>query len=540
MGLGREMGDDGSEAALGGARLTRREILHRGAAAGAVLGVGPLLAACGGSSSSSATTTTTGPQKRGGTLRVGLPQGGPADTIDGVKGLVIPDFARLNNLYDTVVTLDPHTHDIKLLLAEEFTPNATGTEWTIRLRDGIEFHNGKTLGADDLIFTMQHALDPKTASPNAANLGFVDPHSFKKLDARTLRVGMTRPFLFPFAFYQGLFVMPAGWDQKHPVGTGPFKFVSFTPGKQSVFTANENYWQGRPFVDELQLIDLTDDTARLNAQLGGQTDLLVSVPYASTQTIKSNSSQTLVVTPNDGFVPFAMNCATGPCADARVRQALRLIADRNQIINAAFSGFARLGNDLYAPNDPLFDHSLEQRKQDLEQAKSLLKQAGHLDTTFTFNAVPLVAGCVESAQVFAQNAKSAGVNMQVKQIDIGTFTTGFSKWQPLVSSQWPYNPWITQVIVADGPKAAYAETHFGDVDKPFAALFKQVIGEVDDTKRKQIAGEMQQIQWDRGGYLLWGFQTLVDAASTKVKGYITNDPVGWDFSSFAFRHVSFA
>ena len=104
------------------------------------------------------------------------------------------------------------------------------------------------------------------------------------------------------------------------------------------------------------------------------------------------------MTPSSGFIPFVMNCATGPCADPRVREAMRLLADRQQIINSALSGYARLGNDLYCPHDALYDQSIPQRTQDVEKAKSLLKQAGHLDTTFTFNTEPL-AGAVEAAQV---------------------------------------------------------------------------------------------------------------------------------------------
>ena len=291
MGLGRDMGPEGTESSSEKDRLTRREILQRGAGASALLGAGSLLAACGGGSSAATSSVSSGPQKRGGILRVGLDEGGPSDTLDGVKAFSTADFARLNNLYDPLVTVDTHTGAIKLLLAEEFTSNATATEWTIRLRSGVEFHDGKALGADDLIFTLQHALDPKTASPNAASLKFVDPHSFKKIDSRTVRVRMVRPYLFPYSFYQGLFIMPADWDRNHPVGTGPFKFESFTPGRQSVFTANDNYWQGRPFVDQLQLLDLTDATARLNAQLGGQTDMIVAVPFANAQTLKSTADR---------------------------------------------------------------------------------------------------------------------------------------------------------------------------------------------------------------------------------------------------------
>jgi peptide/nickel transport system substrate-binding protein len=516
--------------------LTRRSLFQVGAATAATLGVGSLASAC--SDTGTPSSTPAGKPKYGGVLRVGLPQGGTTDTIDAAKGALLPDYARRRNLYDSLVRLNPQTGEIENTLAEEITPNRDATEWTIRLRDGVEFHNGKTLEAEDLAFTLQRAFDPAIASPDAAQLKFLDPNSIKVIDKRTVRVGMLRPYLLPYSFHEGVALTPVGYDPQNPVGTGPFKFKSFTPGERSVFTAHDNYWQGRPFADELELIDLTDDTARLNAQLGGQTDLMVSVPYGNAQTLATTGGQTLVETPNDGYSPFAMNCAVPPFDDPRVRQAMRLLADRQAIIDSAFAGYGRIGNDLYAPSDPHFDSSIEQRVQDVDQAKFLLKQAGHEDTTFTFSAVPLVAGSFEAAQVFAQTAKSAGVNIKVEQVDVETYINGYGTW-PMVNSQWPYLPWITCLMASDGPGAAYPETQFGDVDQEFAGLFDQVVGELDDAKRTQVAADMQQIEHERGGYLIHSFTTLVDAASTRVTGYATENQVGWDFGSFEFRTVSF-
>jgi peptide/nickel transport system substrate-binding protein len=517
-------------------KLTRRAVLQRGAAAGAALGAGSFLTACLGDDDDSASSGSSGPANKGGTLRVGLPAGGPSDTINALTPILLTDFARANNLFDNALDVDANTQEIVPKLIEEFEPNSDATEWTFRLRKGVEWHDGKPLSADDLIYTIKAILDPETGSPFAAYIPSVDPKRLKKVDAHTVRIGLVQPFLLPFAF-TSIFIVPDGFDPKNPIGTGPFKYKSFTPGKQSVFTANPNYWDEGPFVDELVLIDLTDDTARLNAQMGGQTDLMAGVPYANAQTIESAGGMKLVEMPNDGFLPFVMNCTEAPFDDVRVRQAVRLLADRDQMVEAALSGYGKVGNDLYCPGDPLYDDSIEQREQDLEQAKSLLRQAGHLDTPLVFNAVPLATGCLESAQVLAENAKAAGVNMQVKRIDVGTFTSKFGTW-PLVSSQWPGIPWILQLIASDAPKGAYPETKFGDVDKEFAKLASQVVGELDEGRRKEIADEMQRIEWDRGGFVIWGFSALLGAATDKVTGYVT-DKAQWDFGDFAFRKVSF-
>lgn len=522
--------------------MTRRDVLQQGALAGAGVGAAALLAACGGSSGSNTTATSpaatpTGPQKHGGTLHVGIPTGSTSDTLDGLKPLVIIDFARQYQLYDHFMITNPNGV-IENYITDEVTPNKTATEWTLRLRKGMEFHNGKSAGADDVIFTFQRALNPKTAAPAAGLLKFVDLKTLKKIDPLTVRFSTTRPFVMPYALARyELVLQPVGFDPKNPVGSGPFKASSFTPGQRSVFLANENYWGGRPFVDQLVIIDLSDDTARLNAMLGGTTDMMVSVPYASVPQVKSASGIKLVVNPTGAWFPLVFNVTAAPYNDVRVRQAMRLLADRKQMISAAYLGYGVLGNDLYGLYDPLYDHSIPQRTPDPEKAKSLLKAAGHSSSSFTLVTANLGVGNIQAGQVFAENAKSAGVNVTAKQVDLATWDNSFSKW-PFTDSQWGYNGYAAQVLLADGPKPAYAETHFGDNDPEFAKLANELTGELDQTKQKQIADQMQQIQWDRGGYLVWSFQTLVDAASAKVTGY-TADKTGWSFGSFNFRKVSF-
>src|SRR5262249_7986342 len=152
-------------------------------------------------------------------------------------------------------------------------------------------------------------------------------------------------------------------------------------------------------VDTLTMIDLQDDTARTNAILGGNVDLVAEVPYASAPAVKANSGLNVITVPTGIWYPLVMNCMVKPCSDVRVRQALRLLADRPQMINATYLGNGRLGNDLYAIYDELlYDHSIPQRVQDVEQAKSLLKAAGQENFNFVLNAAPLGAGAVQACQ----------------------------------------------------------------------------------------------------------------------------------------------
>jgi peptide/nickel transport system substrate-binding protein len=519
--------------------LTRRDLMRRGAGAGlAVTTAGGLLAACG-SSKSSATATP----RKGGSLTVGLSSGSTLDTIDPAKQNLPPDAARCFNLYDPLVFLGAH-NVIENILADEFVPSsASADEWIVRVKPDIEFHNGKTLGADDVIFTLKRILNPKTGSTQTPLISkVIDPNGMTKVDARTARIKLTAPCAILDQILADVnispLITPVGFDPKHPVGTGAFKYVSFTPGVSSLFTAYDNYWQGRPHVDQLALTDLTDETARINALLGGQVDAIASVPFSSIATVKSASDLTLLETPSDGWYPFLMDCASKPFSDPRARQAFRLLADRPQLIEQAYLGHGQVGNDLYAIYDPDYDHALPQRHQDTAQAKSLLKQAGLEDYAFTFTAANLGPGSIQSSVAFGQQANAAGVKVKVQQVPVSVYLgPNWSKW-PLANDQWLGDPYLCQATVADGPNACFPDTHFGATDPEYAKLYYEAFKTVNPTLRKEIVLEMQRIQYDRGGYVVWGFLNTVDASSTKVKGWVL-DSTGRSFGSWKFKDAYF-
>ncbi|MCW2950987.1 MAG: putative peptide transporter,substrate-binding protein [Conexibacter sp.] len=535
------MEDEGSSERGKTDGVTRRDLLARGAVTGFALSAGGLLAACG-ANGTAPSPKATGIPKKGGVLRVGLPAGSSADTLDPNRIFAIPDYCRTLNLYDGFCYPNAQFTGVENRLAEEFTHNAKADEWTLRLKPGVEFHNGKTLTADDAIFSVKRILDPKETSPGRGLLGpVIDPKGITKLDARTVRFKLLRPYAdLPtlFANWTTCYVVPVGFDPKKPVGTGPFKFGSFAPGNNSVFTAFDNHWGGRPYLDQLVFTDLTDDTARLNALLGGQVDVIASVPFASIPTVKANSGLQLLEVASGAWFPLEMNCQAAPFNDVRVRQAFRLLADRKQMLDQAYLGHGVVGNDLYSIDDPDYAR-FPQRQQDVAQAKSLLRAAGRENDTFQLTVANLGPGCVEYSTSFAAQANAAGVKVTLNKIDPSVYGgPNYLKW-PLADSEWPNSlGYLTQVALTDGPRASYPETHFGDNDPQFASLYYQAIRTVDPAKRRELEHEMQQIQYERGGYLVWGFQNMVDAASTKVAGFAL-DKSGWPLGSANFKHVHF-
>src|SRR3984885_6560931 len=231
--------------------MTRRTLLENTAKGGVALSAGTLLASCGSSSSSSSSATAAGQTtssaasaKHGGTLHAGLTGGSSSDTTDPNTIVNNTDYARAANLNEGLVWLDANAQQYNRL-AEEMTPNKDATVWTIRLRKGGEFHNGKPLTADDLIYSINRVINPKSPGEAANALSGIIANKIKKLDNLTITVPFSKPYsTFPQSLANNItvYVLPTDFNPKKPIGTGPFKLASFNPGQQTVLGRNENNW----------------------------------------------------------------------------------------------------------------------------------------------------------------------------------------------------------------------------------------------------------------------------------------------------------
>lgn len=506
-------------------RLTRRDALRAGVLGAAALGAADLVAACGGSSATSSATSaaaTNGAPRVGGTLQAGLSGGTSSDTLDPHRAENLVDGARCFALYDSLVTFDKHAQ-ARLSLAEEFHPNATATEWTVRLRSGITFHDGSPLTADDVIFSYKRITNPKDPLIGAASMSWVDVPGIRKLDKLTLRIPCRRPFssLDELNACYNFQIVPVGFNPKRPIGTGPFKYVSFTPGQQSVFVRNPHYWGQGPYLEKLVIIDYADETSQINALLGGQVDVIDSLSAASIAPVQSGGGK-ILISLGGGHTPLTMRMDQAPFNDIRVRQAFRLIADREQLIKLIFNGHGTLGNDLFATQDPSYDHSLPQRHQDLEQAKSLLKQAGHENLTVELVTSEIAAGTVKLAQLYAEQASGAGVTINLRQITpTEFFGPNYTKWT-FSQDWWQYFPYMPRVQWSMMPTSPFNECH---VDDPiYNKLYVQAAATVDLAKRTEIIHEMQTREWHglSSGYVIPYFIPIIDAYATKVHGLRTS------------------
>jgi peptide/nickel transport system substrate-binding protein len=512
--------------------------------AGVALSASSLLAACGSSSSGGATTANHplgqkglvalpgGTPRRGGTFTVGVPSTGSEENLFPGTAAVSPDYVRDFNMYNFLFYVGRYVTPVEPGLALSAEPSKGATVWTFHLRPDVMWHDGKPFTSADVVYNFTALWSNPNDNYGASFLtGLVD---FKKVRARdklTVEVPLTKPMAqFPsiFTFYNFAVVQNGATKKstaQQPIGTGPFKYESFKPGSQSVFTKFDAYWEeGKPYVDKLVVnSSFTDPNSIENALLSGQIDLFPNIPLLTARSQLSSKQVQILQSPIAAIqYMFLMRIDKGPFVDNRVRTAFKLLADRGAMVEGTFVGFGEPAYDLLAPGTEYFLSDLK-RERDVEQAKSLLKQAGALDRTYVLPAADVFPGMVAGATLFAQQAQAAGVNVVVKQQNPVTYFTpaggflarpfGYEIDQVVPSLTVDYLAELT----ADCP---YPDTHWGSQSGGAAsqALIQKALSATERASATELWRQCQMEQYNEGGYLIWGNVGLVDAAATNVRG----------------------
>lgn len=517
-----------------GGTFGRRGFLGGVGALSASLWLGGGLSACSRSTHAAESAPRADEKPRyGGRVRWGVVDHDPAGGLDVHKptgtGSIIRGFALYAKLWEWSEDMVP-----RLALAEEAEPNADASAWTIRLKKGLEFHNGKTITADDVIFSVRRLTDPELAAPYGTLIHPLDRNRIEKLDKYTVRLHAKEGM--------GYLVLPDTWvnfggivpEDYHPitnpVGAGPYVFKEFRPGQRSLFTRFKNYYKpGLPYADELEIIDFSDQTSRLAALESGQLDVAYAVAPELKRLVAQSPRMQLVVSETYGWNGFNMNLDLEPFRDVRVRKAFRLLADRKELVQRVLNGEGKIANDLYSPQDPTFNHAIAQRPYDLAEAKALLKSAGYERLSVELVAAPQG---VSSAVVFAEQAKRAGIDIRIKKVDLATYNGPDKRsWQLSTGTQLGQS-FLCTGLNNDAPTSMANRTNFKD--EKFAELFHAALKERDVEKRKPLVHAAQEIQHERGGLLIWGFYNVLDAVTPRVGGVV---PERSHFSTWRFEKL---
>lgn len=502
--------------------LRRRGFL---AAASGAAGVGALaLTGCGTSGSTTPAGKGDGKPRRGGRLRAAFAGGGAGETLDPHLSNLFADVARAKALYDKLADYGPDL-SAQPRLASAWEPNAGLDRWKVTLRKAT-FHDGKPVTAADVLYSYRRIADPKKAFRARASLEPIDLKASRAVDARTVEFVLKRPTAeFPNVLATfGAYIIPEGagdFDTK-PVGSGPFRFVSFAPGKSAVFRRHDGYWDGAPHLDELEIVVANEESARVNALLGGQVEYAHELNPTTARAHEGKGQLTIVRLAGSAMQSFAMKTDRKPFDDKRVREAFFLIADRKELLDGALAGAGDIGNDLFGKGYEYYADGLPQRAQDLDRARFLLKKAGAEDLDVTLDTSPVAAGFTEAASIFRDQAAKAGVTVKVR--------TGSkdSYWQDILdggtlcsyrSGAMPIETHLSQRLLSDSTTNA---THWHHKD--FDALYQQAQSTKDTKQRAAVYDRMQRRLHAEGGFLVWGFADWIIGTARTVRGVATDAP----------------
>ncbi|MGJ5832715.1 ABC transporter substrate-binding protein [Streptomyces ossamyceticus] len=506
--------------------LRRRGLL---AATGAVtLGALALTACGGGGTDSGADGGDGGTPKRGGRLRAAFAGGGASETLDPHLANLFADVARAKALFDKLADYGADL-SAQPRLATKWEANRTMDRWQVTLRQAT-FHDGRPVTAKDVLYSYRRIADPEKAYRAKASLEPIDLEASRATGERGIEFVLKRPTAeFPNVLAAfGAYIVPenagrkAGDFDRNPIGSGPFRFVSFTPGRSAVLRRHDAYWEGAPHLDELEFVVANEESARVNALLGGQVEYAHELNPTTARAHEDKGQIEIVRLRNSAMQGFCMKTDRPPFDDRRVREAFFLIADRKELVDGALSGAGVVGNDLFGKGYEYYAADLPQREQDLDRAKSLLKQAGAEKLKVRLDTSAVAAGFTEAAGIFRDQAAKAGVTVEVRMGSKDSYWSDILDSGTLAcyrSGAMPIEAHISQRLLTGSTTNATRWRH-----KDFDALYRQAQSTRDRTERAAVYGRMQRRLYAEGGFLIWGFADWILGTAKNVKGVETGAP----------------
>ncbi len=458
--------------------------------------------------------------KKGGQLRLACTGGSISDSLD--PGQLTSQYNQFLNfqMRNCLVEID-HKSDAIPELAESWEPSPDAVTWTFKIRQGVEFHNGKTLEAKDVLYTMNHHRGEKSKS---GARGLLDPVKDIKIDGKdtvifTLKGG-NADFPYVLADYH-LTIFPDGTvgpEFEKGIGTGGYTLKSWEPGVRAHTVRNPNYWkQGRAHFDEVLTLSIVDANARTNALKTGQIDVMDRPDLKTLHLLKRSKDIQVISTTSGSHATMPMIVNMKPYDNLDARLGLKYALDREEQVKKVLKGYGSVGNDHpIAANIKYHASGLKQRSYDPDKAKFHLKKAGLLNHTFKLHSADgAFAGAVDSSLIFQQSAKKAGVNIQiVREPNDGYWSNVWMK-KAWCMSYWSARPTADLMFTtAYAGDASWNETSWKNTQ--FNKLLVEARAELNEQKRGEMYAEMQQITSDDSGTIVPFFSDLVVVANKKL------------------------
>lgn len=407
-------------------------------------------------------------------------------------------------------------------LAESYSSSDDLSVWTFKLRNGLKFHDGRSVVANDIVESYRHHMGPSSVSAAKA---LVETISDVKSDGDqtvifTLSGGNAD---FPYLVSDcHLAIFPAkeggGIDWESGVATGPYIMEDLQPGISASMKRNPHYHKpGQPYFDTLEFVNIVDVAARTNALLTGEIDYMVDADIKTLSLLEGKDGIAVSKVSGLRHFSFDMNVSNAPFDNLDVRMAMKYAIDRDDIVNKAFLGNAKIANDNpLAPQIPFAIDPTPVHSYNIEKAKEHLAKAG-LDGLKVQLSVAETAfpNAIEAALLFKEHAAKAGIEIDViREADDGYWDNVWQK-KPFVGVDWLGKPTLdslfTTTYAGDAP---WNDTAWKNAR--FDALLVQGRAEKDKAKRQELYSEMQQLLHDDGGTIVIAHALFIDAMSNKI------------------------
>lgn len=489
------------------------------------------LCGCGGgkggeasaeSKNSSETTTTeteaqaSGAAVKGGEVTVGIAQ--DLDSLDPHKMAYAGTKEVLFNVFEGLVKADQNG-DLIPAVASEYTVSDDAKVYTFTLRDGITFHDGSAVTTEDIKYSIERYAEIQGESSAFSNLESVDVVDDKTVEVH-LKEGNSE-----FLSALTLAILPQSNEanfETQPIGTGPFKFVSFTPGQSFVVEAYEGYWNAElPYLDKVEFKIVADADTALTELQAGSLDVYQYLTVDQAETLSSGFN---IMEGSVNYVQgMFLNNAVEPFNDVRVRQALAYAVDKDMINDFLFGGKSHLiGTNMIPAFKKYYNEETETvYSRDLEKAKALLTEAGYGDGfEFTITVPNNYAPHESTAQVIVENLKEIGITAQINTVE-------FSTWYDQVYVGRDYEATVVAVDGTLSPSSWLAKnlstasnnfTNYNNAD--FDKAYTDAMASIDDEEKVKLYKECQMILAEDAASIYVQDPANLVAVNEKLAGYV--------------------
>lgn len=461
----------------------------------------------------------------------------------------------INNgkIYETLIERNNETLELEPLLAESWQISEDKLTYTFKIREGIKWHDGTPFTSEDIVFSYNTIMNPKVDSPQLRSY-FQEIRDVKALDELTVEFTYARPYFLALEFCGGMPIVPkhifdkgdfntnpAGRD---PVGTGPYKFVKWTTGREIVVEKNPDYWGEKPKINKIVFKIITDNTVAFQVLKRQELDVSGLTPIqwerqTNTPSFNENYDKLSYFTPNYSYIGW--NSKRPYFADRQVRTALTHLVNRELILDKILYNLGAIVTNPFYINSPEYDKSIEPYAYDPAKAEELLKQAGWIDhdgdgirdkdgVKFAFEF--LIPGGSETgekiATILKEELDNMGIQMDIRKTEWAVFTTRLNErnfdavtlaWSMGVESD-PYQIWSST-------QAESGSNFIGFKNQEADNLIEEARTEFDREKRMQLYRRFAEIVHNEQPYTFLFCRKSTVAVNKRFENVIVY-PLGID------------